>query len=240
MRYVTRTSALEYEDFNAAKSRLIERAEKFGEISLKVWIRIVGTVTILVLVFLVYEKKKSTSGTKWVGINIYFQARRTIAMLSQDFIFDGCAILVHGFSRVVLEVLKTAASSGKLFRVFCTGLFCISILNFYNRHFIFNFFFFLWDCLFICLFYASITTTKNTALTFKKSTHFYCVLCFINQMWHIDEICAQSHLPMLIGSIVDWCGGSHLCCIQIPNSSYTPSPWFRNARWQKFWLELNS
>lgn len=39
MRYVTRTSALEYEDFNSAKSRLIERAEKFGEISYKVfWI----------------------------------------------------------------------------------------------------------------------------------------------------------------------------------------------------------
>ena len=36
MRYVTRTSALEYEDFNSAKSRLIERAEKFGEISTKV------------------------------------------------------------------------------------------------------------------------------------------------------------------------------------------------------------
>lgn len=82
MRYVTRTSALEHEDFNAAKSRLIERAEKFGEISLR--------------------------------------ARRTIAMLSQDFIFDGCTILVHGFSRVVLEVLKIAASGGKLFRVFCT------------------------------------------------------------------------------------------------------------------------
>ncbi|XP_011048617.1 PREDICTED: translation initiation factor eIF-2B subunit alpha-like [Populus euphratica] len=82
MRYVTRTSALEYEDFNSAKSRLIERAEKFGEISCK--------------------------------------ARRIIAMLSQDFIFDGCTILVHGFSRVVLEVLKTAAQSKKLFRVFCT------------------------------------------------------------------------------------------------------------------------
>lgn len=53
MRYVTRTSALEYEDFNAAKSRLIERAGKFGEISLKVWIKIVGVVTIYVLVFLV-------------------------------------------------------------------------------------------------------------------------------------------------------------------------------------------
>ncbi|KAK9931573.1 hypothetical protein M0R45_018845 [Rubus argutus] len=33
--YVTRTSALEYEDFNSAKSRLIERAEIFGEISTK-------------------------------------------------------------------------------------------------------------------------------------------------------------------------------------------------------------
>ncbi|XP_022724529.1 translation initiation factor eIF-2B subunit alpha-like [Durio zibethinus] len=82
VRYVTRTSALEYEDFNSAKSRLIERAEKFGEISCK--------------------------------------ARRIIAMLSQDFIFDGCTILVHGFSRVVLEVLMTAAQNKKLFRVFCT------------------------------------------------------------------------------------------------------------------------
>lgn len=33
MRYVTRTSALEYDNFNSAKSRLLERAEKFGEIS---------------------------------------------------------------------------------------------------------------------------------------------------------------------------------------------------------------
>lgn len=82
MRYVTRTSALEYEDFNSAKSRLIERAEKFGEIS--------------------------------------YKARKIIAMLSQDFIFDGCTILVHGFSRVVLEVLKAAAQNKKLFRVLCT------------------------------------------------------------------------------------------------------------------------
>ncbi|KAL2555053.1 Eukaryotic translation initiation factor 2B (eIF-2B) family protein [Forsythia ovata] len=82
MRYVTRTSALEYEDFNSAKSRLLERAERFGELS--------------------------------------YKARRTIAMLTQDFIFDGCTILVHGFSRVVLEVLRTAAQNRKLFRVFCT------------------------------------------------------------------------------------------------------------------------
>ncbi|CAA3006798.1 translation initiation factor eIF-2B subunit alpha-like [Olea europaea subsp. europaea] len=82
MRYVTRTSALEYEDFNSAKSRLLERAERFGEIS--------------------------------------YKARKIIAMLSQEFIFDGCTILVHGFSRVVLEVLRTAAQNRKLFRVFCT------------------------------------------------------------------------------------------------------------------------
>ncbi|QHO45431.1 Translation initiation factor eIF-2B subunit alpha [Arachis hypogaea] len=82
MRYVTRTSALEYEDFNSAKSRLIERAEKFGEIS--------------------------------------YKSRKIIAMLSQEFIFDGCTILVHGFSRVVFEVLKLAAQNKKLFRVFCT------------------------------------------------------------------------------------------------------------------------
>ncbi|XP_052883428.1 uncharacterized protein LOC128279327 [Gossypium arboreum] len=41
-------------------------------------------------------------------------------MLSQDFIFDGCTILVHCFSRVVLEVLRTAAENKKHFRVFCT------------------------------------------------------------------------------------------------------------------------
>ncbi|VFQ98653.1 unnamed protein product [Cuscuta campestris] len=82
MRYVTRTSALEYEDFNSAKTRLLERAEKFGEIS--------------------------------------YKARKIIAVLSQDFIFDGCTILVHGFSRVVFEVLKTAAQNSKRFRVLCT------------------------------------------------------------------------------------------------------------------------
>ncbi|VAI14890.1 unnamed protein product [Triticum turgidum subsp. durum] len=82
MRFVTRTSHLEHEKFDAAKSRLIERGEKFGEISLK--------------------------------------ARKTIAMLSQDFISDGCTMLVHGYSRVVLEILKLAASNRKLFRVLCT------------------------------------------------------------------------------------------------------------------------
>ncbi|GJV25540.1 translation initiation factor eIF-2B subunit alpha-like protein, partial [Tanacetum coccineum] len=82
MRYVTRTSAVEYEDFNSAKSRFLERAEKFGEIS--------------------------------------YKARKIIAMLGQDFISNGCTILVHGFSRVVLEILKTAAESKKVFRVLCT------------------------------------------------------------------------------------------------------------------------
>lgn len=48
-------------------------------------------------------------------------------MLSQDFISDGCTILVHGYSRVVLEVLKMAASNRKLFRVLCTGIMFVTI-----------------------------------------------------------------------------------------------------------------
>ncbi|XP_057872110.2 uncharacterized protein LOC131078430 isoform X1 [Cryptomeria japonica] len=82
MRYVTRTNALEYEDFFAGKSRLIERGERFGEIS--------------------------------------FKARKTIAMLGQDFVQDGSTILVHGFSRVVFTLLKMAALNGKHFSVICT------------------------------------------------------------------------------------------------------------------------
>ncbi|KVI05832.1 Initiation factor 2B-related protein [Cynara cardunculus var. scolymus] len=81
MRYVTRTSAVEYEDFDSAKSRFLERAENQA---------------------------------------LLLQARKIIAMLGQDFIFDGCTILVHGFSRVVLELLKTAAENRKHFRVLCT------------------------------------------------------------------------------------------------------------------------
>ncbi|GLJ54412.1 hypothetical protein SUGI_1168600 [Cryptomeria japonica] len=81
MQYVTRTSALEYEDFYSGKSRLLEHGERFGEISLK--------------------------------------ARKTISMLGQDFIFDGSRILVHGFFRVVLALLKMASSNGKHFSVFC-------------------------------------------------------------------------------------------------------------------------
>lgn len=61
-------------------------------------------------------------------------------MLGQDFIFDGCTILVHGYSRVVSEVLKLAASNKKLFRVLCTGslsmhfsyLVCFVSINFAN------------------------------------------------------------------------------------------------------------
>ncbi|MCO5554880.1 hypothetical protein L7F22_008417 [Adiantum nelumboides] len=82
MRYVTRTSALEYEDIRAGKARLIERGERFGEISLK--------------------------------------AIKTIAMLGQEFIRDGSTILTHGFSRVVLAILKLAAANRKHFSVICT------------------------------------------------------------------------------------------------------------------------
>lgn len=82
MRYVTRTSAIEYEDIEAGKARLMERGERFGEISQK--------------------------------------ARRTIADLGKDFISDGSTILTHGYSRVVLALLKRAASEGRDFNVICT------------------------------------------------------------------------------------------------------------------------
>ena len=126
MRYVTRTSALEYEDFNSAKSRLIERAEKFGEISYKAMqlIHHLGPPSLLPFNF----------NDSHLSL---LQARKIIAMLSQDFIFDGCTILVHGFSRVVFEVLKLAAQNKKLFRVFCTGFcpsYCLSYINYIHIH----------------------------------------------------------------------------------------------------------
>lgn len=42
-------------------------------------------------------------------------------MLGQDFILNGSTILTHGFSRVVLNLLKMAAANGKHFNVICTG-----------------------------------------------------------------------------------------------------------------------
>lgn len=129
MRYVTRTSALEYEDFNSAKTRLLERAEKFGEISYKVcklnletWIQLLQSILSFVTHDALYIPNHIQRKCSTLNLTMLLQARRIIAMLSQDFIVDGCTILVHGFSRVVLEVLKAAAQSRKLFRVFCTGL----------------------------------------------------------------------------------------------------------------------
>ncbi|XP_068483895.1 uncharacterized protein [Phaseolus vulgaris] len=115
MRYVTRTSALEYEDLNSAKSRLIERAEKFGEISYKATSSFLSTLSALHSNFPFFIFSHFCPNSFF-----HLQARKVIAMLSQDFIFDGCTILVHGFSRVVFEVLKLAAQNKKLFRVFCT------------------------------------------------------------------------------------------------------------------------
>lgn len=118
MRYVTRTSALEYEDFNSAKSRLLERAEKFGEISFKVnHSRTLARACVRAFIHSHHHFLNSVDSL------FASQARKIIAMLSQDFIFDGCTILVHGFSRVVLQILKLAAQNNKLFRVFCTGFF---------------------------------------------------------------------------------------------------------------------
>ncbi|XP_070572144.1 translation initiation factor eIF2B subunit alpha-like [Ptychodera flava] len=48
------------------------------------------------------------------------KARQKIARLGNPFIQDGCTILTHSFSRVVLSVLEEAAASKKRFNVYVT------------------------------------------------------------------------------------------------------------------------
>ncbi|CAI7915274.1 unnamed protein product [Closterium sp. NIES-53] len=57
-------------------------------------------------------------GQRFSGISL--NARRTIAMLGQEFIADGCVILTHGFSQVVLALVSEAAARGKFFSVIAT------------------------------------------------------------------------------------------------------------------------
>ncbi|GJP29584.1 hypothetical protein CLOM_g17669 [Closterium sp. NIES-68] len=57
-------------------------------------------------------------GQRFSGISL--NARRTIAMLGQEFITDGSVILTHGFSQVVLALLSEAAARGKFFSVIAT------------------------------------------------------------------------------------------------------------------------
>lgn len=52
--------------------------------------------------------------------DISLQAREKIARLAQKLIYDGCTILVHGYSRVVVMLLKRAAATGMHFNVYCT------------------------------------------------------------------------------------------------------------------------
>ncbi|GAB4820971.1 hypothetical protein N2152v2_008017 [Parachlorella kessleri] len=82
LRYTTRTSALEIDDFHKAKKRLIERGQHFSETSKR--------------------------------------ARATIADLGERFVRSGDTVLCHGHSRVVLSVLRRAASAGKQFSVIVT------------------------------------------------------------------------------------------------------------------------
>ncbi|XP_048527845.1 translation initiation factor eIF-2B subunit alpha-like [Triticum urartu] len=47
-------------------------------------------------------------------------ARGAIATLCQDFLLDGCTVLVHGHSPPVLDALRLAATRGKRLLVLCT------------------------------------------------------------------------------------------------------------------------
>eukprot|EP00884_Botryococcus_braunii_P016301 jgi/Botrbrau1/3354/Bobra.0048s0048.1 len=82
LRYTTRTSALESENFADAKNRIIERGDHFADTSNR--------------------------------------ARQTIAELGARFIRSGSVVLTHGNSRVVLALLRKAASQGIQFSVVVT------------------------------------------------------------------------------------------------------------------------
>jgi len=48
------------------------------------------------------------------------RSRETIGELAIPFFRDGCTVLVHGYSRVVLAVLRIAKEHGRIFNVICT------------------------------------------------------------------------------------------------------------------------
>jgi translation initiation factor eIF-2B subunit alpha len=82
LRFTTRTSCLENDNFEVAKQRLIERGRHFAETSKR--------------------------------------ARATIADQGERFIRQGFTVFVHGYSRVVLAVLRRAAAAGRQFTVITT------------------------------------------------------------------------------------------------------------------------
>lgn len=98
LRYTTRTSSLEWDDFGTAKARLIQRGNHFAETSIR--------------------------------------ARQAISELGARFIRNGCVVLVHGHSRVVLALLSRAVAQGSHFSVLVTegrpdgsGLTCAKALS---------------------------------------------------------------------------------------------------------------
>jgi translation initiation factor 2B subunit (eIF-2B alpha/beta/delta family) len=82
LRYTTRTSALENENFAATKARLIERGNQFTETSSR--------------------------------------ARSAIADVGSRFLTNGCTVLCHGFSRVIMDILRRARAQGAHFSVLIT------------------------------------------------------------------------------------------------------------------------
>jgi translation initiation factor eIF-2B subunit alpha len=82
LRYITRTSAVENQDFRVTKARLIERGNQFAVTSAR--------------------------------------ARSSIADVGSSFVTNGCTVLCHGYSRVLVDLLCRVKRKGVHFRVLVT------------------------------------------------------------------------------------------------------------------------
>lgn len=122
LRYTTRTSALEMDNFELAKKRLIERGRHFAGMLLEECFSRMGTLGDISCPDNVSEEGSGAVTSEITPCIHLFRtklwlaetskrARAIIAEEGQRFIRSGFTILCHGLSRVVLAILRKAAAA---------------------------------------------------------------------------------------------------------------------------------
>ena len=106
LRYTTRTRALESGNFAAARKRLIERGRHFAGGWVGGGVRGWGVLSVAARL-----ARHTRTPPRPHGAETSKRARATIADMGQRFIRDGCTVLCHGHSRVVLAILRRAVAS---------------------------------------------------------------------------------------------------------------------------------